>query len=101
MPDSFYPTPDEPSDESPDESTDEQAGEGGDKGEDAEGETALLPASLFGGNVEVGHKCEVEVVGIHDGEVEIKYSKKPEEKSRQSEMEDAMDAGFARKPKVE
>lgn len=101
MPDSFYPTPDEPSDESPDETPDEQGESGSEKGTDSEGETALLPASLFGGNVEVGHKCEVEVVGIHDGEVEIKYSKKPEEKSRQSEMEDAMEAGFSRKPKAE
>lgn len=41
-----------------------------------EGETALLPKSIFGGKtIEPGSKCTFEVVRIHGDEIEVKYSK--------------------------
>ena len=44
--------------------------------EDAKGEdrTALLPKAVFAGkDIEPGTRCEVEVVRVHDDEVEVKY----------------------------
>lgn len=53
----------------------------------------LVPKSFFGGDVEPGHKCQVEVVHVYDDDVEIKYSK-PDEgkpKSQMQESEGAID----------
>ena len=42
--------------------------------EDTGEETALLPKSFFQGKeLEVGKKCEVEIVSLYDDEAEVKY----------------------------
>jgi hypothetical protein len=44
-----------------------------------EDQTALLPKSFFSEeDLKPGYKCQVEITGIHDNEVEVKYLGSPE-----------------------
>ena len=41
---------------------------------EGEGRTAILPKDVFMGKpLEPGTRCEIEIVKVHDGEVEVKY----------------------------
>ena len=53
--------------------------------EDAGG--TLVPKAFFGGDVDPGHKCQVEVVHVYDDDVEIKYVKPGEEGKGEKESE--------------
>lgn len=59
--------------------------------EDQEGETALLPKSLFGGDCKVGDEYTVKVVGVLEDELEVAPVKKEEQKPERpkSRMEEA------------
>jgi hypothetical protein len=66
--------------------------------EESDENTTLVPKSFFGGkDLEVGKKCEVEVVALYEDEVEVKYvkHKDKEEKPDEPERED-MEDPFAR-----
>ena len=82
--DSMYPEGDEPQSTGQTPATDEQR-----KHEDEDVGGTLVPKSFFDGDVEPGHRCEVEVVHVYDDEVEIKYTKPGEEKKPQSQMDQA------------
>jgi len=63
-------------------------GAGGESARD--GETALLPKSIFGNKeLEPGAKCTFEVVKTYEDEVEVKYSKEAKAKSPLESMEEA------------
>jgi hypothetical protein len=73
-----------------------EGGEGGDKPEQTEddgAQTELVNSSLFGGECKPGDRYNVEVVAVHDDQVEIKPVKedknpmKPEERSTDGAME--------------
>lgn len=72
--------------------TDEETPEGGDAAEqesDKPGtETTLVPASIFPEPPEPGKTCTFKVVAVHDGEVEVEYSKskEPEPATEPGEM---------------
>lgn len=69
-PDDFYADAEIPSSETP---VEEPAAEEQPKAENGD-QTALLPKAIFmGKDLEPGKRCEVEVVRVHDGEVEVKY----------------------------
>lgn len=56
--------------------------------EDAGPETALLPKSFFQGkDLEVGKKCEVEIVSKFDDEVEVKYVEHKKDKDDDDKKE--------------
>lgn len=63
--------------------------------EDAGPETALLPKSFFQGkSLEVGKKCEVEIVSLYDSEAEVKYveHKKDDDDKKERKDSDKSDA---------
>jgi hypothetical protein len=60
---------------------------------DMEGETSLLPKSMFGKHdPEVGEEYVFKVVRLHEGEVEIAYATGEEKDKEKSGMDDSMDA---------
>jgi len=67
-----------PSTGKPDES---QPPEDGDEGE----ETGILPLSMFPDDVKPGYKCGIEVVAVHDQEVEVKKGAHKMDKESKSE----------------
>jgi hypothetical protein len=64
------PQTDSPADQSPKPKEDSDTGQ----------EELLSTAFFQGKDLEVGARCEVEVTGIHDGEVSVKYVAHDEEK---------------------
>lgn len=89
----YYPGDDEssPSQSSDDESQEspeqDNAQEESDEGD--EGETALLPKSLFGGDCKPGDKYTVEVVHVYDDELEVKPSGKAAADDNSNRTEDS------------
>jgi len=64
---------------------------GSEGGRSTDGETALLPKSIFSDKtIEPGSKCTFEVVKVHGDEVEVKYSKEEEPKPEADMMESSM-----------
>lgn len=57
--------------------------------EDAGPETALLPKSFFGSkDLEVGKKCEVEIVSKFDDEIEVKYVEHKKDGDKDGDKDD-------------
>ena len=63
-------------------------------------ETTLVPRSFFGGDVEPGHRCDVEVVACHEDECEIKCvkSEKPKEEGGIEEAHGELEKMAVEKP---
>jgi hypothetical protein len=58
------------------------------KEESDTGQEELLSTAFFQGkDLEVGSKCEVEITGIHDGEVSVKYVAHDEEENKDQSPE--------------
>lgn len=72
---------------------DQEPMEQGSGGESAtDGETALLPKSIFKDkNLEPGTKCTFEIVRAHEDEVEVKYSKEEEAPAPRMGIEAGLD----------
>lgn len=49
------------------------------KASDEGGQTSILPKSFFSGEVKPGDKCDIEVVAVHEGDVEVKGCEKDDE----------------------
>lgn len=61
--------------------------------EQAEGETALLPKSIFGSKMpEPGATCTFKVVHVYDDEVEVEYAKEDEDDSEMGKADSALTA---------
>lgn len=78
----FYPEPETAETETPetesdaDETETPQSDESEDKDDQAEGETALLPKSMFGGEPpKPGDKCTFTVKHVYSDEIEVEYGK--------------------------
>ena len=67
------------------------------KPRESEGDTALLPKSLFKPEVKAGDTCEFEVVHVYEDEVEVKYHGSESAQNEGSESEpNEMDSANAK-----
>jgi hypothetical protein len=62
------------------------------KPQEAEGNTALLPKSIFGGDVAAGQECTFKVVHVYEDEVEVSYESKSGDDKPTPPEPDAVDA---------